>query len=67
MSAAMQSCMADAEDAEWKDSALAEMEWAKPEYRRSEVDWAGRCLAQLLQQRLFDTSGYDDWIAQSPS
>jgi len=61
VSAAMQSCMAYQEDAEWDDPALAGMEWARPEYQRGEVDRAGRRLVQLMNVPDWTVDDQADW------
>jgi ppGpp synthetase/RelA/SpoT-type nucleotidyltranferase len=63
VSAASQFRAAVEEDAEWEDLALEAMEWAKPEYRRGEVDWSGRRFAQLVRKPGRDWDGQDpeDW------
>ncbi len=67
MSAAMQSRIVNEADAEWDDPALEFMEWAVPGYRRGEVDWAGRRLAQLMRKHDdWEDSDHDDWHKSIP-
>jgi hypothetical protein len=39
-----------------------DMAWARPEYRRGEVDWAGRRLAQLMHKTPWDDGDSADWL-----
>ncbi len=37
------------------------MAWARPEYRRGEVDWAGRRFAQIMQKTSWHDDDHGDW------
>src|ERR1035437_1778650 len=47
-------------DDEWS-AAMRATDWTKPEFRRGEVDWAGRRLAQLMKPPRWDESDREDW------
>jgi ppGpp synthetase/RelA/SpoT-type nucleotidyltranferase len=47
-------------DDEW-GAAMRATDWTKPEFRRGEVDWAGRRLAQLMKPPHWDETDREDW------
>jgi len=66
VSAAGQSCQADDRDAETDISTLEAMEWATPQYRRGEVDAAGRALVTAMRASEWDDKSLETYYGALP-
>lgn len=59
-----QSCESDGWDEEW-DIAMRAAEWTKPEYRRGEVDAAGRRFVSLMRVGPWNEQDRLDWVTST--